>query len=54
MIYIQNGPSWRPKVSEILENKLADGILWDPREETIDKVNEFKTNTPYLKLIDCF
>ena len=40
MIYIQNGPAWRTKVLEILDKKLVDGIIWDPREETIEKVNE--------------
>ena len=40
MIYIQNGPAWRPKVLEILNKNLVDGIIWDPREETFEKVNE--------------
>ena len=41
MIYIQNGPAWRPKVLEILNKNLVDGIIWDPREETFEKVNEY-------------
>ena len=43
MIYIQNGPAWRPKVLEILNKNLVDGIIWDPREETFDK-SKFKRN----------
>lgn len=52
MIYIQNGPAWRPKVLDILENGLADGIIWDPREETIEKVNEVKEKNGLLNDID--
>ena len=52
MIYIQNGPAWRPKVLEILDKKLVDGIIWDPREETIEKVNEIKKSITALNEID--
>lgn len=52
MIYIQNGPAWRPKVLEILNKNLVDGIIWDPREETFEKVNEIKDTNPSLKEID--
>lgn len=52
MIYIQNGPAWRPKVLEILNKNLVDGIIWDPREETYEKVNEIKDTNPSLNEID--
>ena len=52
MIYIQNGPAWRPKVLEILNKNLVDGIIWDPREETFEKVNEIKDTNPSLNEID--
>ena len=52
MIYIQNGPAWRPKVLEILNKNLVDGIIWDPREETFEKVNEIKDANPSLNEID--
>ena len=52
MIYIQNGPAWRPKVQEILKNDLAQGIIWDPREETYEKVKEVKEEMKELDNID--
>ena len=52
MIYIQHGPAWRPKVLELLANNLVDGIVWDPREDTIEKINEIKTSNPDLNEID--
>lgn len=52
MIYIQNGPSWRPKVLELLDKKLVNGIIWDPREETIEKINEIKKTNKVLNEID--
>ena len=52
MIYIQNGPAWRPKVQEILKNDLAQGIIWDPREETLEKVDEIKKEIEKLNNID--
>lgn len=42
MIYIQNGPSWKPKVDKILEKRLAKGIIWDPREESMERIEEIK------------
>ncbi len=44
MIFIQHGPSWRPKVDEILKMNLAKGIIWDPREESIERIKEIKSN----------
>lgn len=42
MIYIQHGPSWKPKMDLILTNKLADGIIWDPREESKERILKIK------------
>ena len=44
MIYIQNGPSWKPKVDKILEQKLANGIIWDPREESLERIQEIRSS----------
>ena len=38
MIFIQHGPSWDPKMKKILENKLAQGIIWDVREESVVRI----------------
>lgn len=40
MLFIQNGPAWRPKCEELLDKKIVDGIIWDLRNENIDKINE--------------
>ena len=45
MIFIQHGPSWKPKTDEILKMDLAKGIIWDPREESIDRIKDIKKNT---------
>ena len=45
MIFIQHGPSWKPKTDEILKMDLAKGIIWDPREESIDRIKDIKNNT---------
>lgn len=42
MIYIQQGPAWRPKCTELLDRNLVSGIIWDLRNETIEKINEIK------------
>ena len=40
MIYLQHGPSWKPKTDELLNQNLIQGIIWDPREETIARINK--------------
>ena len=51
MIYIQHGPSWKPKMDLILENNLADGIIWDPREEKKERILKIKEeNDNYTKV----
>lgn len=44
MIFIQHGPSWKPKTDEILKMNLAKGIIWDPREESIERIEDIKIN----------
>lgn len=44
MIFIQHGPSWKPKTDEILKMNLAKGIIWDPREETIERIKDIKAH----------
>lgn len=53
MIYIQHGPSWKPKMDLLLKENLADGIIWDPREEKIDRINQSKNdNSDYTKVFN--
>lgn len=51
MIFIQHGPAWRPKCTELLERNLASGIIWDLRNETIEKINEIKSEDNKLNSI---
>ena len=46
MIYLQHGPSWKPKTDELLNQNLIQGIIWDPREETIDRINKIRKENP--------
>lgn len=56
MIFIQHGPSWRPKIELALDSKLVDGVIWDPREEKIERINRIRhDNKDYsdiLQMID--
>ena len=53
MIFIQQGPAWRPKCTELLDRHLVSGIIWDLRNETIDKINETKQqDSRFNKIID--
>lgn len=53
MIFIQHGPSWKPKTDEILRMNLAKGIIWDPREEKIERIKETKEkNIEYSNIIN--
>ena len=42
MIYLQHGPSWKPKTDELLNQHLIQGIIWDPREENINRINKIR------------
>jgi len=39
MLFIQHGPAWRPKMELILQKALVDGMIWDLREENIERIN---------------
>ena len=55
MIFIQHGPSWKPKTDEILKMNLAKGIIWDPREENIERIKDIKANNEnYRNIINKF
>jgi hypothetical protein len=37
---MQHGPAWKPKCEDLLNKKLISGIIWDFRNESIEKINE--------------
>src|SRR5690606_19019078 len=43
MIYAQHGPAWKPKLDRLLLKQLIDGIIWDPREERVERINEIRS-----------
>ncbi|PRT39169.1 hypothetical protein [Bacillus wiedmannii] len=48
MIFAQHGPSWKPKLDRFYANRLIDGVIWDPREETINRIKDVREdNTDY-------
>lgn len=51
MIYLQHGPSWKPKADELLEKNLIQGIIWDPREETIDRITKVKNENQKYNMV---
>src|SRR5699024_9690197 len=42
MIFAQHGPAWKPKLERFLDNNLIDGIIWDPREENIERISQIR------------
>ena len=42
MIYLQHGPMWKPKTEDLLDKQLVNGIIWDPREENIERMNLYR------------
>lgn len=44
MIFAQHGPSWKPKLERLFINKLIDGVIWDPREESVERIKEVRSN----------
>lgn len=44
MIFAQHGPAWKPKIEKFLKEKLIDGVIWDPREESVDRIKEIRSN----------
>ena len=52
MIYMQQGPAWRPKCTELLDRNLISGIIWDLRNEEIEKINELKNEDNRINKIN--
>lgn len=52
MIYLQHGPMWKPKTEDLLNKELIKGIIWDPREETIERINSVRLENPKYNAID--
>lgn len=51
MIYLQHGPMWKPKTEDLLDKQLVNGIIWDPREENIERINMVKKeNSNYNRI----
>lgn len=51
MIYLQHGPMWKPKTEDLLDKQLVNGIIWDPREENIERINMVrKENSNYNRI----
>ncbi|MEK4967609.1 hypothetical protein MKX29_08040 [Cytobacillus sp. FSL R7-0696] len=44
MIFAQHGPSWKPKLERLLLSQLIDGVIWDPREERVERIKEIRSN----------
>lgn len=45
MIFAQHGPAWKPKLDRLVAKNLIDGVIWDPREETIQRIKEVRANS---------
>lgn len=43
MIFAQHGPAWKPKLERFFTNQLIDGVIWDPREERVDRIKEIRS-----------
>lgn len=43
MIFAQHGPAWKPKLERLLSAQLIDGVIWDPREERIERIKEIRS-----------
>lgn len=51
MIFAQHGPAWKPKLDRLVSKNLIDGVIWDPREETIQRIKEVRaSNSEYSKM----
>ncbi|MFD6509959.1 hypothetical protein [Bacillus sp. NPDC060175] len=42
MIFAQHGPAWKPKLDRFYAKRLIDGVIWDPREETISRIKDVR------------
>lgn len=43
MIFAQHGPAWKPKMDRLLERKLIQGVIWDPREESLERISDVQS-----------
>lgn len=43
MIFAQHGPAWKPKLERLFSNQLINGVIWDPREETVERIKEIRS-----------
>lgn len=44
MIFAQHGPAWKPKLERFFSNQLIEGVIWDPREERVERIKEIRSN----------
>ncbi|WP_106496264.1 hypothetical protein [Lentibacillus sp. Marseille-P4043] len=51
MIFAQHGPAWKPKLERLFSNDLIDGVIWDPREEKVDRIKEIRNNDHNYSLV---
>lgn len=54
MIYLQHGPKWQSQSDELLRKQLIKGIIWDPREEKIEKINEIREKNKLYDNVENF
>lgn len=56
MIFAQHGPAWKPKIDRLYLKSLIDGVIWDPREENVERIKEIRLqNSDYrsgLNMLD--
>jgi hypothetical protein len=44
MIFAQHGPAWKPKLDRLFPKNLIEGVIWDPREESVERIKEVRSN----------
>ncbi len=52
MIFAQHGPAWRPKLERLLSNRLIEGVIWDPREESVERIKEIRSDDTNYSSVD--
>ncbi|RCW63536.1 hypothetical protein [Saliterribacillus persicus] len=52
MLMIQQGPAAGPKLKKIIDSNFCDGIIWDPRDLTSSRINQYiRENIEYEDLV---
>ena len=52
MLMIQQGPAAGPKLQKIIESSFCDGIIWDPRDLTPKRINQYiRDSSEYEDLV---